>query len=86
LIALNLLNYSTSVASSVRVEVQDEAGYAIEGFAFEEMEALYGDHLGESVKSRDGSDLCALLGQTVRFLFMLQDADLYAVQIVNESK
>lgn len=76
-----LLNYSTSAAGSIRVEVQDEAGQPIEGLALDDMEALYGDNLAEAVQWRTTVDLSAWRGQTVRFRFVLQDADLYAIRI-----
>jgi hypothetical protein len=80
-----LLNYSTSAAGSIRVEVQDEFGQPIEGLTLSDMEALYGDNLAEVVQWRTTSDLSAWRGQTVRFRFVLQDADLFAIRIASVS-
>ena len=42
-----LLNYSTSAAGCVQVEVQDEHGRVVPGFGLAEMPVLFGDHLDE---------------------------------------
>ncbi|MEF3310867.1 hypothetical protein PV433_18450 [Paenibacillus sp. GYB004] len=80
-----LLNYSTAAAGSIQVEVQDQFGQLIEGLALNDMEALYGDNLAEAVQWRTTADLSAWRGQTVRFRFVLRDADLFAMQIAGAS-
>jgi hypothetical protein len=76
------LNYSTSAAGSLRVEVQSPDGRAIEGFALQDMEPLYGDALDEPVTWRGGRKLSSLAGEPLRLRFVLQDADLYALRSV----
>lgn len=73
------LNYSTSAMGAVQVEVQDEFGKVIEGFALDDMEPLYGDELDAAVFWKAGK-LAALVGQTVRLRFVLKDADLFALR------
>ena len=75
-----LLNYSTSAAGSIRIEVQDEAGRPIPGFALADAPELYGDSLEQSALWKDGSNLKQLAGKTVRLRFVLKDADLYAIR------
>ena len=72
------LNYATSAVGSMRVEVQNAEGAAIEGFALEDTEPLYGDALDAPWPA----DFSALRGQTVRLRFVLQDADLFSIRSI----
>ncbi|MBI3878881.1 MAG: hypothetical protein HY301_02305 [Verrucomicrobia bacterium] len=74
------LNYATSAAGSVRVELQDEAGAPLPGFALADMPPLYGDEPGAVVKWKTGGDLSALRGKPVRLRFVLKDADVFAMR------
>jgi len=74
------LNFSTSAAGSVRVELQDEAGRPLPGFALEDCPPLFGDSVERPVSWRSGTDVGALAGQAIRLRIVLQDADLYAYQ------
>ncbi len=74
------LNYATSAAGSVQVELQDAAGKAIDGFAAADMEPLYGDELDAVVQwKKSGADVSALAGKPVRLRIVLKDADVYAL-------
>ena len=75
-----LLNYSTSGAGSVRVEIQDAVGKALPGFALEDCDELYGDALEQAVAWKNNPDLSKLAGQPVRLRFELRDADVYAMR------
>jgi hypothetical protein len=72
------LNYSTSAAGGVRVEIQDESGRAIPGFAFTDCQLLFGDRLDGVVAWKDSPELSRLAGRPVRIRVQLQEADLYA--------
>jgi len=74
------LNYSTSAAGGLRVEIQNAAGQPVPGFALAEAEELYGDSLAQCALWKHGSALSRLAGQPVRLRFVLRDADLYAYQ------
>lgn len=74
------LNFSTSAAGSVRVELQDEAGRPLPGFSLEDCPPLFGDSVERPVSWRSGTDVGALAGQAVRLRILLQDADVYAYQ------
>jgi hypothetical protein len=74
------LNYSTSAAGSVRVEIQDAAGKPIPGFTLDDCPEIFGDRLEQTVEWKQGSDLSKLAGQPIRLRFVLQDADLYAIR------
>lgn len=73
------LNYATSAAGSLRVEIQEESGQAVEGFAMAECEEIYGDDVDHVVRWESGSDAGALSGKPVRLRFALSDADLYSL-------
>jgi hypothetical protein len=73
-----LLNYATSAAGAVQVEIQDKHGHAIEGFTLNDMPPLYGDDLEETVVWKHSSDVRVLEGQTILLRFVLQDADVFA--------
>ncbi|MEF3312396.1 hypothetical protein PV433_26265 [Paenibacillus sp. GYB004] len=75
------LNYSTSVAGSIRAEVLDEQDRTIENLSFADMEPLYGDELQGEVTWKSGAGLGALEGRCVRFRFRLKDADLFVMQV-----
>lgn len=75
-----VLNYATSAAGSVQIEVQDEKGAPIPGFALADMPVLYGDEVDAVAKWKAGSDLSALRGKTVRLRVALRDADLFALR------
>ncbi|MBL9216269.1 MAG: hypothetical protein JNG83_12400 [Opitutaceae bacterium] len=74
------LNFATSAAGGVQVEIQDLAGRALPGFAREDCAPLFGDTLERAVAWGPGADLAALAGRPVRLCFVLRDADLYAFQ------
>lgn len=75
-----VLNVSTSAAGSVRVEIQDEAGRAIEGYALEDCEEIYGDQLERVVCWKGGDNVANLAGRPVRLRFVMDDADIFALQ------
>jgi hypothetical protein len=75
-----ILNYSTSAAGAIQVEVQDAQGNPIEGRSLADMSALFGDELDAVVSWKSGSDLSSLIGEPVRFRFVLKDADLFALR------
>ncbi len=74
------LNFATSAAGSVRVELQSANGRAWPGYALEACEELFGDTLDRTVTWKSKPDLAPLVGQTVRVRFVLRDADLFAFQ------
>jgi hypothetical protein len=74
------LNFSTSGAGSVRVEIQDAAGRPLPGFALADCPPVFGDAIDRRVHWTAGPDVGALAGQVIRLRFVLNDADLYAYQ------
>lgn len=81
-----VLNYSTSAAGSIQVEIEDEQGKALNGKAAADMVPLFGDELDAVVQWNSGSDLSGLVGKPVRFRFILKDADLFALRTLSKGE
>lgn len=75
-----LLNFSTGAAGRIRIEIQDEQGKPIPGFALDDCSEIFGDALDRVVPWKDPAALKPLAGKQVRLRFELRDADLYAFQ------
>ncbi len=75
-----VLNYSTSAAGSVRVEVQSPDGQAVPRHSLADSRPLAGDEIEGIVHWGHGADLGDLAGQPVRLRFVLHDADLYSMR------
>jgi len=75
-----VLNYSTSAAGSLRVEILDEAGKPLPGFTAADCDEIVGDELERTVSWQGRTDLRALAGRAVRLRFHMVDADLYALR------
>jgi hypothetical protein len=74
------LNFATSAAGLIRVELQDRDGRVLPGFSLVESDELFGDTLSRTVTWRDQADVSHLAGQTVRLRMVLSDADLYSLK------
>jgi len=74
------LNFATSAAGEIRVEVQDAIGQRIRGFYMKDSRPLIGNSIERPVFWTTGADLGELIGQTIRLRFVMKDTDLYAMQ------
>ena len=74
------INYSTSAAGGLRIEVQDAEGKPIPGFTLDDCPEIIGDEIERVVSWRGGSDLSDLAGRAVRLRFVMKDADLFAIR------
>jgi hypothetical protein len=72
------LNFSSSAAGGVRVELQDPDGRRLPGFALRDCDELFGDSVDRTVSWRGRTDLSELRGRPVRLRFAVRDADLYS--------
>ena len=75
-----VLNFSTGAAGAIQVEVQDQRGDVVDGFAMADCHEVWGDDLARTVKWGETTDLSSVAGQPVRLRFLLKDADLYSMQ------
>ena len=74
------INYSTSAAGQMRIELQDAEGKPMTGFALDDCEPIWGDHIARIVKWKNAPDLAAHSGQPVRLRFEMSDADLFSIK------
>ena len=74
------LNFATSAAGSVRVEIQDANGQPFPGFTLDDCPPIFGDTIERHVTWKQGTDVSAVAGQAIRLRFVLKDADVYAFQ------
>jgi len=77
------INYSTSAASDIRVEIQDPAGSPIPGYALEDCLPVIGDKVQHVMTWKSGSDVSSLSGKPIRLRFVMRDADLYSFRFVD---
>ncbi len=73
-----IVNYSTSAAGSLRVEIQDAGGMPVPGFGLADCPLVVGDAIAQPVKWQNGPDLASLAGKPVRLRFEMQECDLYS--------
>jgi hypothetical protein len=78
------INYRTSAAGSIRVEIQDSNGVAVPGFTLEDCQEIIGDDVEKVVKWKQGSNTSELAGKAVRLRFVMKDADLFALRFRSE--
>jgi hypothetical protein len=74
------INFSTSAAGGVRIELQTPEGKSIDGFTLDDCPEIIGDRIDHVVSWRSGSDIGKFSGQPIRLRFELKDADLYSLQ------
>ncbi len=73
-----VMNFSTSAAGSIRVEVQDTDGQPVPGFTLSDCPEIYGDEIEKTVQWKMGENLNSLSGKEIRLRFVMRDADVYA--------
>ncbi|MBN2309626.1 MAG: hypothetical protein JXR94_11675 [Candidatus Hydrogenedentes bacterium] len=76
------LNYSTSAAGSLKVEVQSAEGRPIPGFTLNDCPEIIGDRLEHVVVWKGADSVSRLAGKPVRLRFVLRDADLFSLQFL----
>jgi len=72
------LNFATSAAGRLRVEIQDAGGNPIPGYTLNDCPPLFGDTVDRTVNWKSDRDLGELIGQPIRLRFELRDANLYS--------
>jgi hypothetical protein len=72
------INFSTSAAGSLRVEIQDAAGKPIQGYTLNDSNEIVGDQIDRTVTWKTQRDVSQLVNRPVRLRFVMKDADLYA--------
>ncbi len=77
------INFETSVAGSLQVEIQDVEGNPVPGFTIAECPVLFGNSIDYTVQWKSKAKLSDLAGKPIRLRFVLKDADLYAFRFGN---
>jgi hypothetical protein len=72
------LNFATSAAGGLRVEIQDENGVPQAGYALGECPEMIGDDVARTIAWSGGGNVSKLAGKTVRLRIAMKDADLYS--------
>lgn len=73
-----VINFSTSAAGSLQVELQDMEGKPIPDFSLSDCDVVFGDELERTVTWKGEANVGTLAGQPVRMRFVLKDANLYS--------
>jgi hypothetical protein len=74
-----VLNFATSAAGGIRVEIQDAAGKPLPGHTLTDGVELIGNEIGRVVQWKSGRDLGSLAGKPIRLRFVMHDARLYSL-------
>ncbi len=74
------LNFATSAAGGIRVEIQEPGGQPLPGFSLSDCNEVIGNEIARSVLWKDSDRLDSLAGKTVRLKLDLRDVDLYAIE------
>jgi len=74
------INFATSAAGNIRVEIQDADGTPIPGFTLDDCIEIIGDELHRKVSWANGADVSELATKPIRIRVVSNDADVYALQ------
>jgi hypothetical protein len=75
-----LLNFATSAAGGIKVELRDRTGRPLPGYGIDDCQELIGNEIERASTWKNGTDLSSLAGQPIRLRFVLKDADLFALR------
>jgi hypothetical protein len=76
------LNFATSAAGSLRVEIRDEQGKPIPGYTLRESIDIFGNRIAGRATWQHGTDVSPLAGRPVILRFVMSDANLYSLRFV----
>jgi hypothetical protein len=74
------VNFATSAAGGVRIEITDSQGVPLPGFSLADCQPLYGDELARTVSWKNGTDVGSQSGKVIRLRFVMEDADLFSLR------
>lgn len=75
------INYSTSAAGEIKIELQDVNGVPIQGFTLNDAQQVIGNEISRIVQWNGNSNLQSLISKVVRLRIVMKDADLYSLRI-----
>ena len=79
-----LVNFATSGAGSLRVELQDAQGQPLPGYTLNDAIRHVGDAINHTVRWKPGSDVGRFQDRLIRLRIVLHDADLYAFRFAQD--
>ena len=79
------INFSSSAAGSVQVELLTAKGGPIPGYQLADCDPIYGDELSRTVTWKNRADVSSLAGKGIQVRFRLQDADLYSYRFYDRA-
>lgn len=74
------INYSTSAAGSVRIEILDEKNKPVPGYTLNDSQEIIGNEIKRIVSWNGKEDVSSLEGKPVKLKIYLKDADLYSLK------
>ncbi|MBO9595143.1 MAG: hypothetical protein J7599_19720 [Niabella sp.] len=74
------INYATSAAGFVKIEILNEKGDPLSGYTAKDAKEIIGNEIRRVVSWNGNADLSALAGRPVRLRIHLKDADLYSLK------
>jgi len=74
------INFASSAAGGVQVEIQDNNGNPILGFTLGDCPEFIGDEISHVVRWKNGADVSELAGKPIKLRFVMKDADLYSLK------
>ncbi|MFO7973996.1 MAG: hypothetical protein R6V12_05110, partial [Candidatus Hydrogenedentota bacterium] len=74
------INFATSAAGSIWIELQQADGSPVEGFTKDDCDEIIGDQIKRVVSWKGNTDVSAWADKPVRLRFVMKDADLYAIR------
>jgi len=77
------LNVDTGAGGITRVEIQDESGRPIPGFAASDADEINGNYIRVLASWGGGTEVSSLAGRPVRLRFLMRDTKLYSFQFVS---
>lgn len=79
-----VVNYSTSAAGGLQVELQNADGKAVAGFSRDDCPVIVGDKIEHVVAWKNNPSLAALAGSPIRLRFVMNECDLYSIRFRDE--
>jgi len=77
------INFATSAAGGIRVELQDASGKPLPGYALTDAVETIGNETDRVIRWKSGPDVAKLAGQPVRLRFAMKDARLFSFRFMN---
>ena len=74
------LNFATSAAGGIRVEVQSPEGKALPGYSLDDAVETIGNEIERVVRWKGGTSVASLAGKPVRLRLAMKDARLYSLR------